>query len=90
MADSDEFAEFDTDEATFDAMLAQAEPADLVDPPADVTSASTARDTIRFAPGLPISLSQATATLAGRRIRESRPRRPPMVRRARPRIEVAG
>jgi len=90
MAESDEFAEFDTDGATFEAMLEQAEPAELVDPPADVTQASTARDTIRVPPGIPISLPASTLTVAGRRIRESRARRPPAVRHARPTMEVAG
>lgn len=45
MAESDEFAEFETDEATFDAMLEQAEPAELVPRPACVTVLSAARDT---------------------------------------------
>ncbi|HET8642148.1 MAG TPA: hypothetical protein VFM37_09425 [Pseudonocardiaceae bacterium] len=88
MANSGEFAEFDTDEAAFDAMLAQAEPAELVDPPADVTSASTARDNIRFAPGLPIFIPEPTATLAGRGL-TSRARRRPMVQGAQQTIEVA-
>lgn len=42
MADSNEFAEFDTDDATFDAMLEQAEPVQLVPPPVRVTLLSAA------------------------------------------------
>lgn len=88
MANSDEFAEFDTDEAAFDVMLAQAEPAELVDPHADVTSASTARDSISFAPGLPIYVPEPAATLASRAL-ASRARRRPLVQGAQQTIEVA-
>lgn len=88
MANSGEFAEFDTDEAAFDAMLAHAEPAELVDPPADVTSASTARDSISFAPNLPVYIPEPTATLAGRAL-ASRARLRPMVQGAQQTIEVA-
>lgn len=34
MVENDEFAEFETDEATFDAMLEQAKPVELVPRPA--------------------------------------------------------
>lgn len=87
MADSDEFAEFDTDEATFDDMLAQAEPAELVDPPVGLTM-GTVHD-IRIPPGLPISVHDPAATVAGRLVRQSR-RRLPAVRRTQETVEVAG
>lgn len=64
MANSNEFAEFETDEATFDAMLEAAEPAELFPPPAHVTVLSAARDTITFAHGLPVTISAATSAAA--------------------------
>lgn len=88
MAESDEFAEFETDEATFDAMLEQAEPAELVDPPANVTLASVARDVVRIRPGLPISVPDPTSTVAGRLVRQTGPRLP-AVRHAERTAEVA-
>lgn len=64
MADSDEFAEFETDEATFDAMLEEAEPAQLVPPPTRVTLLSPAQDVITFARGLPVSINSASSVAA--------------------------
>lgn len=64
--DEDEFAEFETDEATFDAMMAEAEPAELVPPPARVTTVlSPARDVVTFAHGLPVTISVATSAATG-------------------------
>jgi hypothetical protein len=58
----DEFAEFETDEATFDAMMAEAEPAILVPPPARVaTVLSAAHDVIKFAHGLPVTVATTVA-----------------------------
>lgn len=66
MPDSDEFAEFETDEATFDAMMAEAEPAELVPPPARMTTVlSPARDVVTFAHGLPVTIGVATSADAG-------------------------
>jgi hypothetical protein len=71
MPDSDEFAEFETDEATFDAMMAEAEPAELVPPPARITTVlSPARDVVTFAHGLPVMIGVATSADAGE-IRQS-------------------
>jgi hypothetical protein len=39
MESGDEFAEFDMDEATFDAILERAEPVELIDPPRALTLA---------------------------------------------------
>ena len=44
----DEFAEFDTDEATFDAMMAAAEPVELVERPAGTTTTITQADQTVF------------------------------------------
>jgi hypothetical protein len=64
-SDEDEFAEFETDEATFDAMMAEGEPAVLVPPPAHVTTVlSAARDVVTFARGLPVTISVATSAAA--------------------------
>lgn len=61
-SDEDEFAEFETDEATFDAMMAEAEPAILVRPPAGVTTVlSAAQDVVMFARGLPVTVSVETS-----------------------------
>lgn len=77
MADSDEFAEFETDEATFDAMLERAEPAELVDPPTRVTVLSAAaRDAFTFRTGLPVSISNPASTGVRCPIRQGPVRRP--------------
>lgn len=61
-SEDDEFAEFETDEATFDAMMAEAQPAILVPPPDRViTVLSAARDVVMFAPGLPVAVGVATS-----------------------------
>ena len=65
MAKSDEFAEFETDEATFDAMLEQAELAELVPPPTCVTVLSAARDAVTFRRGLPVSIGNTASTTVG-------------------------
>lgn len=64
MADSEEFAEFETDEATFDAMMEEAEPVDLISPPGRVVVLSAARDVITFANGLPVTINAATSTVS--------------------------
>jgi len=71
-SDDDEFAEFETDEATFDAMMAEAEPAELVPPPARVTTVlSPAQDVVTFARGLPVTIGVATTTGAASEIQQS-------------------
>jgi hypothetical protein len=89
MAESDEFAEFETGEATFDAMLEQAEPAELVPHPTRVTVLSAARDAITFREGLPLSIGNAASTVVGWPIQQS-PIRPRPIHQAQPRDEVAG
>lgn len=92
MADDEfaEFAEFDTDEAAFDAMLARAEPAELVAPPRRVTVLSAARDAVTFLQGLPISIGDASSTSLGRRTEQGPQRLGPAVRPEQPLEEVAG
>lgn len=90
MADNDEFAEFETDEATFDAMLERAEPAELVPPPAFITVLSAARDTVTFQRGLPVSVGDSSSTRTGLPIRQSPARRPPAIRQEQPTEKVAG
>lgn len=64
-SDGDEFAEFETDEATFDAMLEEAEPAVLVPPPSRfITVLSAAQDVVTFARGLPVTINVATNAAA--------------------------
>lgn len=76
MAGSDEFAEFDTDEAAFDAMLEHAEPVELVPPPAHVTVLSAAQDAVRFREGLPVSIDNPDITGATQAIHRGPVRRP--------------
>jgi hypothetical protein len=52
-ARDDEFAEFDTDEATFDAMMARAEPATLVEPSRQRTVVFVQSDETHFTVMLP-------------------------------------
>ena len=81
MADSDEFAEFDTDEASFDAMMREAEPAELTDRRQLVTVRSLANDAVTFAVGLQVSVGNATATgSAPEQLHESAQRLPPVRR----------
>jgi hypothetical protein len=89
MAD-DEFAEFDTDEAAFDEMLARAEPAELVAPPRRVTVLSAAHDAVTFLQGLPITIGNAASTSLGWRTEQSPQRLSPAVRHEQPLEEVAG
>lgn len=89
MAD-DEFAEFDTDEPAFDAMMARAEPAELVAPLRRVTVFSAARDAVTFLQGLPITIGDASSTGLGRRAEQSPQRLSPAVRHEQPLEEVAG
>ncbi|MGH3864882.1 MAG: hypothetical protein ACRDQ4_01875 [Pseudonocardiaceae bacterium] len=88
MAKSDGFAEFETDEATFNAMLEQAEPAELVPRPAFVTMWG-ARDAITFRQGLPLSIGNTASTVEGWPIQQS-PIRPRPLHQTQPRDEVAG
>jgi hypothetical protein len=89
MAESDEFAEFETDEATFDAMLEQAEPAELVPPPACVTVLSAVRDAVTFRHGLPLSIGNTASTAVSGPIQQS-PIRPHPIRQEQPILGVAG
>jgi hypothetical protein len=89
MAESDEFAEFETDEATFDAMLEQAEPAELVPPPACVTVLSAVRDAVTFRQGLPLSIGNTASTAVSGPIQQS-PIRPHPIRQEQPILGVAG
>lgn len=85
-SDEDEFAEFETDEATFDAMMAEAEPAELV--PAPVTTMlSPAQDVVTFANGLPVTISVATTVAAP--VTQQSPIRVQPVRQDRHRERVA-
>lgn len=59
MASSDEFAEFETDEATFDAIMERAEPAELVPVPTPLTVLSATRDVVTFRRGLPASVGDS-------------------------------
>lgn len=68
----EEFAEFETDEATFDAMLDRAEPAELVAPPARVS--------VTVSRGVQITMGDSASTRAGRSRLESRARRRPAIR----------
>jgi hypothetical protein len=83
MAESDEFAEFETDEATFDAMLEQAKQAELVPRPGWFTLLSPARDTITFRQGLPLSIGNTASTVVGWPIQQS-PIRPRPLHQAQP------
>jgi hypothetical protein len=51
----DEFAEFDTDEATFDAMMAAAEPAELTHGPLEATVTIQQSDDVVFTLKVPSS-----------------------------------
>ncbi len=89
MAESDEFAEFETDEETFDAMLEQAELAELVPPPTCVTVLSAARDAVTFRQGLPLSIGNTASTTVGWPVQQS-PIRPHPIRREQPMDGVTG
>ncbi len=89
MADSGEFAEFETDQVTFDAMLEQAEPAELVGPPTCVTVLSAARDTVTFRRGLPLSVDNTASTAVGWPIQRS-PIRPYPIHQTQPMDGMAG
>lgn len=86
MAESDEFAEFETDEGTFDAMLEQAE---LVPPPTCVTVLSAARDAVTFRQGLPLSIGNTASTTVGWPVQQS-PIRPHHIRQEQPMDGVTG
>ncbi|MGH3851408.1 MAG: hypothetical protein ACRDRT_17240 [Pseudonocardiaceae bacterium] len=74
MAQTGEFPEFETDEATFNAMLEQAEPVQLVPPPACVTVPSAARDAVTFRRGLPLSVGDTASTVVGSAVEQNRVR----------------
>lgn len=88
MPEDDEFAEFETDEATFDAMLEQAEPAELVAPPVCVTLLSAARDAFTFRQGLPLSLGNTTSMAMGGTVQQSQIQ-PAPIRQQQPTERVA-
>lgn len=77
----DEFAEFDTDETTFDAMLDDAEPAELI--------AAPARVTVTVGEGVPVTLGDSVLTSAGRRRLDGQARRRHAIRHDAPSERVA-
>lgn len=78
MPDSDEFAEFDTDEATFDAMLARAEPAEIVaaQQTVIVEQDDDTRFTVNMPAGVTVSVATSRSESVGGRGKHSRQRRP--------------
>jgi hypothetical protein len=65
----DEFAEFDTDEATFDAMMAESERVELVEHPAGTTVVVEQGDQVVFRltvpSGGPLSVATSTVSVGG-------------------------